>query len=328
VARFAVIGATSWGVTLSWLLLRGGHAVILVTRNEAESAAVSARGGIERLPGTVLTGAFGVTELSHFQPTCDGIIVAVPAQSMRTTLRAGALGEAPVLSAAKGIELGTGLRMSELVRTFTEAPIAALSGPNLSHEVVAGLPAAAVVASADSAATVLWRDALSTGAFRAYTSDDIAGVELAGALKNIVAIAAGAAWGLDFGANAVATIMTRGLAEMTRLGVALGAQAPTFQGLAGVGDLAATCYSPLSRNRRLGELLSHGTAPSEALHQIGETVEGAATARIAVELGLRLGLDLPIATEVVAVLDGRRSVPEAMSNLLARPLGPELAPFR
>jgi glycerol-3-phosphate dehydrogenase (NAD(P)+) len=326
-ARFAVVGATSWGVTLAWLLLRGGHTVTLVTRSQSETGAVRERKGIDRLPGVVLDGV-QVTHLPVFSQDIDGIVLAVPAQSVRTTLTTLNSGGAPLLSAAKGIELGTGLRMSEVARQFSNSPVAALSGPNLSHEIVAGLPAAAVIASSDAESAVMWRDALSTGAFRAYTSHDITGVELGGALKNVVAIAAGAAWGLEFGANAVATLMTRGLAEITRLGVALGAEPLTFQGLAGVGDLAATCYSPLSRNRRLGELLSHGTAPAEALSQIGETVEGAATARVAVELGTRVAIDLPIANEVVAVLDGRHSVREAMQILLSRPLGPELAPFR
>jgi glycerol-3-phosphate dehydrogenase (NAD(P)+) len=326
-ARFAVVGATSWGVTLAWLLLRGGHTVTLVTRSQSETGAVRERKGIDRLPGVVLDGV-QVTHLPVFSQDIDGIVLAVPAQSMRTTLTTLNSGGAPLLSAAKGIELGTGLRMSEVARQFSNSPVAALSGPNLSHEIVAGLPAAAVIASSDAESAVMWRDALSTGAFRAYTSHDITGVELGGALKNVVAIAAGAAWGLEFGANAVATLMTRGLAEITRLGVALGAEPLTFQGLAGVGDLAATCYSPLSRNRRLGELLSHGTAPAEALRQIGETVEGAATARVAVELGTRVAIDLPIANEVAAVLDGRHSLREAMQILLSRPLGPELAPFR
>ena len=319
-ARFAVIGATSWGVTLAWLLLRGGHAVTIVTRTEAEADAVRTRHGVERLPSTTLAGELDVTRLAEFAPNVDGIVLAVPAQSLRITLSATDLGSAPVLSAAKGIELGTGQRMSEVAQQFSRAAISALSGPNLSHEIVAGLPAAAVVASADSGSATMWRDALSVGAFRAYTSADVIGVELGGALKNVVAIAAGAAWGLDFGANAVATIMTRGLAEITRLGLTMGADALTFQGLAGVGDLAATCFSPLSRNRRLGELLSSGISPDIALKQIGQTVEGAATARVAVELGLRMGVELPIAAEVVAVLDARRSVPEAMERLLRRPL--------
>ncbi|MDZ7728272.1 MAG: NAD(P)H-dependent glycerol-3-phosphate dehydrogenase [Dehalococcoidia bacterium] len=160
-------------------------------------------------------------------------------------------------------------------------------------------------------------------AFRTYRSDDIAGVELAGAIKNVVAIAAGAAAGMGFGSNSIASIMTRGLAEMTRLGVAAGANPMTFSGLAGVGDLAATCFSPLSRNHRLGELLAAGHDASTALAEIGEAVEGASTAPIAVELGHRHGVDMPIAEQVAAVVAGERDVPAAMTALLSRALKPE-----
>jgi glycerol-3-phosphate dehydrogenase (NAD(P)+) len=322
VGSYAVIGATSWGVTLASLLTNNGHDITLVTRGREEERLVSARRGLARLPEVRLSDQVTVLYASAAAGSPDGIVVAVPAQSLRETLRASRLARVPILSAAKGIEHGTGMLMSDVLRDlgWRNELIAVISGPNLAHEVARGLPAAAVVASSGQGRAADWQRVLSGGAFRAYTSDDVVGVELGGAFKNVIAIAAGAAWGLSFGANAVATIMTRGLAEMTRLGTALGARPLTFQGLAGVGDLAATCFSPLSRNRRLGELLAKGRTLQEALDAIGEAVEGAATAPVALALARRHAVELPIAEQVVAVLGGNHDVRAAMTELLSRPL--------
>lgn len=321
-AHYAVIGATSWGVTLASLLSRNGHTVSLITRSASEAAEVTARRGLARLPGVVLD-ANVVPTPNRALRECAGAIVVVPAQHVAETVASFDFSGVPALSAAKGIEAATGRRMSEILASTGAPSVAVLSGPNLSHEVAARLPAAAVVATTSPAAAELWQRALSTREFRTYSSDDVVGVELAGALKNVIAIAAGAAWGRQFGANAVATIMTRGLAEITRLGVVLGANPLTFQGLAGVGDLAATCYSPLSRNRRFGELLGAGATPAEASAQVGETVEGVATAPVAVALASRCGVDLPIATQVADVVAGRCTVAAAMDALLNRPLRAE-----
>ncbi|KAA0238140.1 NAD(P)H-dependent glycerol-3-phosphate dehydrogenase [bacterium] len=239
---------------------------------------------------------------------------------------AGAISRSvPVLSAAKGLEHGSRARMSEVFAACGWSPRlgAALSGPNLAHEVARGLPAAAVVACPEETLARRWQEALSGSRFRVYRSTDVVGVEVAGALKNVIAIAAGAAAGLGFGANTMATILTRGLAEMTRLGVALGADPLTFQGLAGVGDLAATCFSPLSRNRRLGELVAGGLSPSAAQDEIGEVVEGISTAPVAVDLGRAHGVELPIAEQVAEALAGRVSVLGALAELLGRSLKPE-----
>lgn len=322
---FAVAGATSWGVTLAWLLASNGHHVTLIARTPEEADSIALRRGIERLPGVSLPPNAAI---SHAQATfgaLDGIVFAVPARTLRTNIGVLHIERLPALSAAKGIEPGAGMRMSEVLIDcgWRAQDVAVLSGPNLSHEVVKGMPAAAVIASTDAARAGMWQQAFSGRTFRTYTSSDVIGVELAGALKNVVAIAAGAGWGLDFGANAVAAIMTRGLAEMTRLGVAMGAQPATFQGLAGVGDLAATCFSPLSRNRRLGELLARGRTPQAAIGEIGEAVEGASTAPIALALARQAGVELPIAEQVSAVLAGRCSVSDAMALLLTRPLKPE-----
>lgn len=334
-AHLAVIGATSWGVTLAALLERAGHHVTLIVRSELEAHAVRAAGGLPRLADRpVLTHRVHITP-PPLEPAIAGALagalVAVPSQAFRSTVQAAGLpARLPVVSAAKGLELATGRRLTQVLHDLGFAPERAgvLSGPNLAHEIVNGLPAAAVVAVPALDLGEFWQRSLSSGTFRVYSSADVVGVELAGALKNVVAIAAGAAWGLGFGANAVAAIMTRGLAEMTRLGVALGAEAATFQGLAGVGDLAATCFSPLSRNRRFGELLARGLSPPAAAAEIGETVEGAATAAAALRLAASVAVELPITAEVAAVIGGERTVLEAMARLLGRPLAREELPRR
>lgn len=320
-----VCGATSWGVTLASILSLSHERVILVTRDAAEAGLVRRRRGIERLPEVELGEHVQVVAGPPDAGSVTGVVFAVPAQSLRAAaLRFAHYTGVPLLSAAKGVELTTGLRMSEVLRErWPGELVAVLSGPNLAHEVSRGLPAAAVVASAEPAIARFWQQALTTPAFRLYTSSDVVGVELAGALKNVVAIAAGAAVALGLGANAVAAIVTRGLAEIARLGLALGAEQATFSGLAGVGDLTVTCFSPLSRNHRLGELLADGIPPEAALAQIGEAVEGATTAAVALQLAALAGVEMPITSEVAAVLDGRRSVPQAMATLLTRPLGPE-----
>lgn len=326
-ATFGVLGATSWGLTLASLLERNGHRVVVLVRTPEEAARVGAERGIERLPEVRLSDVATVQPVDA-PVSVECLVVAVPSQSLRGSVRACAVArEVPVVSAAKGLERGTHLRMTEVLREcgWADTQTAALSGPNLAHEVARGLPAAAVVAGASAEVAALWQSALSGPMFRVYSSQDTVGVELCGALKNVVAIAAGAAWGLQFGANTVASIMTRGLAEMTRLGVAAGAEPMTFQGLAGVGDLAATCFSPLSRNRRFGELLAAGSSADEARAQIGESVEGAETARVAVELARAHGVELPIAEQVAAVVAGERTVTEAMAQLLTRRLTGEAA---
>lgn len=297
----------------------------MITRTVAEADEVNRLRGIARLPELVLPD--DVRAAAPGQPErLDGVVFAVPSQAVRNTATAsGVPRETPALSAAKGIELSSGKLMSEVLQDLGWGPelVSAISGPNLAHEIVRGLPAAAVIASSSRSEAERWQAALSRPAFRTYTSDDLAGVQLAGAYKNVIAIAAGACWGLQFGANAVSTVMTRGLAEMTRLGLAMGAEQATFLGLAGVGDLATTCFSPLSRNRRFGELLAGGRSVAEARNEIGEAIEGAATAEVALGLADRLSVELPICAQVAAVVEGSKTVPEAMAGLLSRPLKSE-----
>ncbi|HET7737662.1 MAG TPA: NAD(P)H-dependent glycerol-3-phosphate dehydrogenase, partial [Tepidiformaceae bacterium] len=309
-------------------LEHAGHAVTVVVRTEDEARAVRAAGGVERLPEVRFSSTVHIAT-SITAGEVDGLILAVPAQAVRGTVEAAGFSrDLPLLSATKGIEHGTRLPMSGVLGSmgWSESLVAVLSGPNLAHEVARGLPAAAVVAAADGAQAVRWQRAFNRPGFRVYTSTDVPGVELAGALKNVVAIAAGAAVGLGMGANTVAAVMTRGLAEITRLGVAMGADPLTFQGLAGIGDLSVTCFSPLSRNRRFGELLAQGRTVSDALAAIGEVAEGASTAPVAVEMARRAGVEMPIAEQVAAVVEGHLSVRDAMAGLLEREPRPERDP--
>jgi glycerol-3-phosphate dehydrogenase (NAD(P)+) len=255
--------------------------------------------------------------------------VAVPSAHLRTTLQrlAPLLDERAVLvSLVKGIEQGTNLRMSQVIEQ--ELPgrgVAVLSGPNLAREIAAGKPAGSVVAAADGELAADIAALLSGDRFRVYTNPDVVGVELAGALKNVVALAAGMVDGLGFGDSAKAGIITRGLAEMTRLGVAAGANPLTFAGLAGVGDLIATCMSPLSRNRRAGELLASGVSWTDAAAQLNGVAEGVFTVAGALALGAAHGVELPIAEQVSAVISDGRPPLEAVAALMGREPKGELA---
>lgn len=325
-SSFLVAGATSWGMTLAHLLAQGGAEVTILTRTTEEAATVDRERGLPRLPGFELPPSVGVRPIEAAPAHPDGIVIAAPAQSFRATAEHAALSrEVAVLTAAKGIEHGSLLRMSEVLAAcgWAAGRISALSGPNLAREIVAGLPAASTVASTHEPGAEMWQRALSTSRFRVYRSPDLIGVELGGALKNVVAIAAGVAVGLGLGANSLSALTTRGLAELTRLAVAEGASAGTLLGLAGVGDLMATCYSPLSRNHRFGERLAAGDTPAQAMAAAGGVVEGAATAPVALALAARHGLDLPIAEQVNAVITGERSVTDALEALLSRDLRAE-----
>lgn len=253
----------------------------------------------------------------------DLVVLAVPLQRLREHLvrwRA-LLPDVPLVSLAKGVETATGLFGSEVVADATGVPAArvvAISGPNLAAEVARRDPAATVVASRDGAVAHQVADACSSPAFRPYLSADVLGVDVAGAVKNVVALAVGITEGAGHGANARAAILTRGLAETARLGMALGASESTFTGLAGVGDLVATCGSPLSRNHRVGVALGRGEVLSAALAAAGGTAEGVASAPAVLARAARVGVELPLVAEVVAVVSGTRSPREAADRLLSR----------
>jgi glycerol-3-phosphate dehydrogenase (NAD(P)+) len=329
--RLAVVGAGAWGTTLATLLARGAP-VTLLARDAAHAQRLRADGENRRyLPGVPLDDRMAITaDHDAVAAAAELVILAVPSRAMRATVAsvAGALdAETVVLSVAKGIEDGTLLRMTEVVAE--EAPaararLAALSGPNLALEISRGLPAAAVVAAQDDEVSRRVVDVLGGRTFRLYRNRDVVGVELAGALKNIVAIVAGAVEELGAGDNAKAAITTRGLAEMTRLGVAMGANPLTFAGLAGIGDILATSTSALSRNHTLGTELAAGRPWSEIEGTLPGVAEGAYTVRAAVALAERHAVEMPIAREVHAVLYEGKDVRASVVDLLARTSKDEL----
>jgi glycerol-3-phosphate dehydrogenase (NAD(P)+) len=241
------------------------------------------------------------------------VVVAVPSAVFRDTVESLA-GSAPVLSLTKGLDPGTGERLSTLI---ADRPVAVLSGPNMAEEVVAGLPGATVIASEDAALAQLLQGTINSLVFRVYLNDDLIGVELCAAAKNVIALAAGAVDGLRLGDNAKAALITRGLVEMARLGEAVGADPETFFGLAGMGDLVVTCWHPSGRNRRAGELMAQGETRERALAEIGQTVEGLTTAPVLRDLSRRLGIEMPITEGVCAVLEGG-SLHEMAAELMGR----------
>lgn len=320
--RAAVVGATAWGTTLAIHLARNGTPTVLVARDVAEAATLQgARTHVRRLPGVPFPDALAVAAGASGVAGADLVVFAVPSGTLEANARVVASQVAPdatLLSATKGIEIATGRRMTEILAAALPGhPVAAISGPNLSREVVAGLPGSTVIASRGGRVEAL-RAAFHSPALRVYTSEDVVGVEYGGALKNVMAIAAGMVDALGFGDNAKAALLTRGLAEITRLGVAAGADPLTFQGLAGIGDMVATSYSPLSRNRRLGEFVAGGQTLQEALEVLGETAEGVTTVPAALRLAERLGVEMPITASLQRVLSEGQSPLEAVGVLMGR----------
>lgn len=324
--RVTVIGGGAWGTTLALVAMRAGCAVTLLVRGESMAASMrSRRVHPISLAGVHLPDALMIT--SHLDDALveeTTVMLAVPTQSMRALVREHGhlLDEKILVSAAKGLELGTMKRPSEILVEILGEPaadrIAVLSGPNLASEIAIGKPAASVVASSNPETARRVQQLLPSSSFRTYTSSDVVGVELGGALKNIIAIGAGIADGLDVGANAKASFLTRGIAEITRLGVASGANASTFGGLSGIGDLMATCASTLSRNYRVGIGIAAGRALPEILEEQGETAEGVTTIYAALALAKLLHVDLPIAEQLANVLSENRSPRAAIEDLMNR----------
>ena len=333
--RVAVIGAGAWGTTLAALVARQ-EPCLLLCRDEALAREIRESGRNERrLPGIELPpGVIPSADPADLATAADLVIVAVPSSHLRAELaRVGAAipATADVLSVVKGLERETLLRMSEVIAdagAVDPRRIAALSGPNLAGEIARGLPASAVVAAPDAVRAARIADRLARREFRLYVNTDILGVELCGALKNVVAIAAGAVDELGFGDNGKAGLMTRGLAEMMRLGSAVGANPLTFAGLAGIGDVIATCGSGLSRNHRLGVELAKGGAWADIERTLPGTAEGAYTVEAALALAARHGVEMPIAQEVARALFEGKSVQRCLIDLLARESRDELQDLR
>ena len=312
--RFVVVGAGSWGTAFTRILLDRGHDVVLACRSREQAEAISSSGWNPRYLQSVDLSAAVTVAFEDAPGDVDAIVVAVPSRAFGEVAEA-LPGDAPVLSLAKGLDPETGERLSSRVRG---RPVAVLSGPNMAEEIASGLPTAAVIASEDGYLAGELQHALNSSLFRAYVNPDVVGVELCAAAKNVIALAAGGVDGLRLGDNAKASVIARGLAEMTRLGEAAGAQAETFAGLAGIGDLVVTCWSRHGRNRHAGELIAQGLTPERAVAEIGQTVEGLVTAPILRDLSHRLDVELPITEGVCAVLSG-----ENITDLLARLMGRE-----
>jgi glycerol-3-phosphate dehydrogenase (NAD(P)+) len=338
--RVAVVGSGAWGTTLAILVARSEPVTLLSHSGETAARIAATRLNERRLPGIQLPARIQVTaDAGALEAASDLVLFAVPSAHLRGSVeRVASLipASADVLSVAKGLEQGTLLRMTEVIADASRAAgapiesrrIAALSGPNLAQEIAKGLPASAVVASEDAALGDRIVARLARREFRLYTNPDVLGVELCGALKNIIAIAAGAADGLGFGDNGKAGLMTRGLAEMTRVGIAAGANPLTFAGLAGIGDVIATCGSKLSRNHRLGEELARGRPWSEIEASLQGVAEGAYTVDAALALAARHGVEMPIAQEVHNALFEGKSVQRCLIDLLSRESKDELADFQ
>jgi len=332
VARVAVLGAGSWGTAFAKVLADAGSDVTLwARRREVVDAMRTTRCNPDYLPSVVLPEALQVTgDAETALAGADIVALAVPAQSLRANLTAWAPelpAQATLLSLAKGVELGSLQRMSEVVREVTGADaarIAVLTGPNLAGEIAVEQPTATVIACLDHDRAVVVQKACVTGYFRPYTNTDVVGCELAGAYKNVIALACGMAVGMGMGDNSIASIITRGLAETARLGVALGAEAATFAGLAGMGDLVATCSSPLSRNRTFGARLGRGETLEQAqLGTKGQVAEGVKSCSALAQLAASRGVDVPLADGVHRVCHDGLPVQVLAAELLGRSTKPE-----
>jgi glycerol-3-phosphate dehydrogenase (NAD(P)+) len=260
-----------------------------------------------------LDGIEGTTVAEAPIAEADLVVLAVPSRAFGDVART-LVGTAPVLSLTKGLDPGSGARLSTLVR---DRPVAVLSGPNMAEEVCEGLPSAAVIASEDEELALRLQQAINSLAFRVYVNSDLVGVELCAAAKNVIALAAGGVDGLGLGDNAKAALITRGLVEMARLGEACGGRPETFAGLAGMGDLVVTCWSRHGRNRQAGELIAQGSTADEAVAQIGQVVEGLTTAPVLRDLSHRLGIELPITEGVCRILGGD-DLSELVASLMGR----------
>lgn len=317
--KIAVIGAGAWGTVIAFLLAKNGHDVHVWARREAQASAMQQqRVNRDYLPDLILPENIQIS--SSLAQVCRDALAAffvIPSKGLRAVM--AQLPAVPqLISCSKGIEIGSFLRFSQILAEYQpHAALAALSGPNLAKEIAQGLPASATLASEDDTFVAQAQRWLHSSAFRVYTSNDLVGVELGGALKNVIALAAGMCEGLQLGDNARASIITRGLSEMVRLGQHMGADATTFYGLAGLGDMIATCSSPLSRNHRAGLLISQG-ANLESLEQSRMTTEGIPTCRAVLHYAQKYQLQVPITEQVYHVIYDGKAPRAAIRDLMER----------
>ncbi|MEV0408198.1 NAD(P)H-dependent glycerol-3-phosphate dehydrogenase [Actinoallomurus sp. NPDC050550] len=329
--KIAVFGAGSWGTVFAKVLAdAGGDVTVWGRRAELVEAINERRENPDYLPGVRLPDRLrATTEVAEALDGAAYVMLAVPAQTLRSGLaewRPLIPADAVLVSLMKGIELGTCKRMSEVVREVADVPeerVAVVTGPNLAREIALEEPSAAAVACVDEPTAQKLQLACMTPYFRAYTNHDVIGCELGGAVKNVIALAVGIAAGMGMGDNVRALLMTRGLAEIARLGAALGADQHTFAGLAGMGDLVATCSSPLSRNRTFGENLGRGMSLEEVVKVTKQTAEGVKSCDAILELARRHGVEMPITEGIVAVMHGGLSPKDAGRLLMSRTPKPE-----
>jgi glycerol-3-phosphate dehydrogenase (NAD(P)+) len=324
-----VLGGGSWGTTVASLTTLLNPTVLWARNPEVTAEINDSHTNAGYLPGAVLPRELRATpDMAEAVGAADVLIVGVPSMAFRTTLqeaRASIRPWIPVVSLTKGIEIGTLMRMTQIIEELLPGhPAASLTGPNLAREIMAGQAAASVIATEDLGVAAALQRVLRHRLFRVYRNHDVIGCEIGGALKNVIAIAAGIGEGLGVGDNTKAAVMTRGLAELARLGVAMGGELQTLSGLAGMGDLVATCMSPYSRNRTVGELLGRGKPLDEILADMHMVAEGVGTAQTALSLAERFGVDLPICTEIHKVVTGRQQAADAYFGL--RPPGHESDP--
>ena len=318
--EIVVVGGGSWGTAFARLLRDHGHAVTLACRDPAQVEAIRETGHNPRyLTAIELRGVDAATVEEAPLGSANLVVVAVPSASFGEVV-AALPGSAPILSLTKGLDPTTGDRLSSLVR---DRPAAVLSGPNIAEEVARGLPAAAVIACDSLPLAVQLQLAINSTAFRVYVNDDLVGVELCAAAKNVIALAAGGADGLGLGDNAKAALVTRGLAEMGRLAEVAGARPETFAGLAGMGDLVATCTSPLSRNRTFGENLGRGMTLAEVIAATRQTAEGVKSCESVLDLARKHDVEMPITEVVVGVVHDGMTPSEAAMLLMSRTPKPE-----
>ncbi len=326
--RIAIIGGGSWGTTMA-AIIADQVDVVLWARRPALAEQIANGENPDYLPGYRLPRIAATSDLGEALSGADAVLMAVPSHGFRGVLESAPPipRSTPILSLTKGIEQGSGQRMTEVIREVLadhdHTRIGVLSGPNLAREIMDGEPAATVIAIRDAVAGADLQQALKTPRFRVYTNNDVTGSELCGALKNVMAIAAGMIAGLGLGLNTTAMFLTRALAEMTRLGIRLGSSPLTFGGLAGIGDLVATCMSPLSRNHTVGTKLGRGMTLTEILAETPQVAEGVKTTPAVLELAAREGVEMPIAVEVGRVLRAESTPLESIERLMTRDARPE-----
>ena len=321
--QVCVVGAGSWGTTVASLVAHNADTTLWARRDDLVDEINSRHTNSAYLPSATLPDTLRASsDLDALIAAADVVAMAVPSQGFRDVAArvANSIGATtPVVSLSKGLERSTLMRMSQVLEeSMPGRPVAVLSGPNLAREILAGQPAASVIACADDTVATTLQQLFSRPTFRLYTNPDVVGCEIGGVVKNVIAIASGIAQGFGFGDNTKATLVTRGLAEMTRLGVAMGANPLTFAGLAGMGDIMATCASMQSRNTQVGVRLGKGESIADIVASMNMVAEGVKSSAVVVDLARKLGVEMPIAEQVARVCDGTQSAADALRALMSR----------